>query len=236
MIHSSAYHPQTEGQTERVNQILKDMLRACVMEYPGSWDKNLSWAEFSYNNSYQESLKMAPFKALYGRQCRTPLNSIELGEKAIFGPDIVVEAEATIRHIQENFKVARLRQESYANKRRRPLQFEAGDHVYLKVSPMKGVKRFGVTGKLSPRYIGPFPIQEKCGKAAYKLELPPSLEGVHNIFHVSQLKKCLKAPVDVVLPEVAPLDTDLTYPEHPIKILDQKSRVTRRKTIKFYKI
>jgi hypothetical protein len=101
---------------------------------------------------------------------------------------------------------------------------------------MKGVKIFGVTGKLSPRYIGPFPIREKCGKAAYKLELPPSLARVHNIFHVSQLKKCLKAPVDVVLPEVAPLDTDLTYPEHPIKILDQKSRVTRRKTIKFYKI
>jgi hypothetical protein len=107
---------------------------------------------------------------------------------------------------------------------------------FLKVSPMKGVKRFGVTGKLSPRYIGPFPILEKCENAAYKLELPPSFAGVHDIFHVSQLKKCLKAPVDVVLPKVAPLDTDLTYPEHPIKILDQKSRVTRRKMIKFYKI
>jgi hypothetical protein len=91
------------------------------MEYPGSWDKNLLWAEFSYNNSYQESLKMAPFEALYGRQCRTPLNWIEPGEKAIFGPDIVVETEATVRHIQENLKVAKLRQESNANKRHRPL-------------------------------------------------------------------------------------------------------------------
>jgi hypothetical protein len=100
---------------------------------------------------------------------------------------------------------------------------------------MKGVKRFGVTGKLSPRYSGPFIILEKCGKVAYKLELPPSLAGVHDIFQISQLKKCLKAPVDVVLLEVAPLDTDLTYPEHPIKILDQKSRVTRRKMIKFYR-
>jgi hypothetical protein len=127
-------------------------------------------------------------------------------------------------------------QESYANKRHQPLQFEVGDHVYLKVLPMKDVKRFGVIAKLSPCYIGPFPIQEKCGKVAYKLELLPSLAGVHDIFHVSQLKKCLKAPVDVVLPEVAPLDTDLTYPERPIKILDQKSRVTRCKTIKFYKI
>jgi hypothetical protein len=236
LIHSSAYHPQTDGQTERVNQILEDMLRACVMEYLGSWDKNLSWAEFSYNNSYQESLKMAPFESLYGRQCRTPLNWIEPGEKAIFGPDIIVEAEATVRRIQENLKVAKLRQESYTNKRRRPLQFETGDHVYLKVSLMKGVKRFGVIGKLSPRYIGPFPILEKCGNVAYKLELPPLLAGVHNIFHVSQLKKCLKPPVDIVLPEVAPLHTDLTYPEHPIKILDQKSCVTRRKTIKLYKI
>jgi hypothetical protein len=236
LIHSSVYHPQTDGQTERVNQILEDMLRACAMEYSGSWDKNLSWAEFLYNNSYQESLKMAPFETLYERQCCTPLNWIEPGEKTIFRPDIVVEAETTVRRIQENLKLVKLRQESYANKRRRPLQFEVGDHVYLKVSPMKGVKRFGVKGKVSPRYIGPFPILEKCGKVAYKLELPPSLVRVHDIFHVSQLKKCSKAPVDVVLPEVAPLETDFIYPEHPIKILDQKSRVTRRKTIKFYKI
>jgi hypothetical protein len=101
---------------------------------------------------------------------------------------------------------------------------------------MKGVKRFGVKGKLSPRYIGSFPILKKCRKVAYKLGLPPSLAGVHDIFHVFQLKKCLKAPVDVVLPEVAPLEIDLTYPEHPIKILDKKSRVTRHKMIKFYKI
>jgi hypothetical protein len=111
--------------------------------------------------------------------------------------------------------------------------------VYLKVSPMKGVKRFGMKGKLSPRYIKPFHILEKCGTMAYKLELSLLLAGVHDTFHVSQLKKYLKAPVDVLLPEVAPsipLEADLTYPEHPIKILDQKSRVTRCKTIKFFKI
>jgi hypothetical protein len=108
--------------------------------------------------------------------------------------------------------------------------------VYLKVSPLKVIKRFGVKGKLSPRYIGPFPILEKCGTVAYKLELPPSLVGVHDIVHASQLNKCLKAPVDVVLPEVASLESDLTYPEHPIKILDQKSHVTRWKMIKFLKI
>jgi hypothetical protein len=116
------------------------------------------------------------------------------------------------------------------------LVFKVGDHVYLRVSPMRGVKRFGVKGNLAPCYIGPFPILEKCGPVAYKLELPASLARVHDIFHMSQLKKCLKAPVDVVLPKVTLLEADLTYPEHPIKVLDQKDHVTRQKTIKFYKI
>jgi hypothetical protein len=116
------------------------------------------------------------------------------------------------------------------------LEFEVGDLVYLRVSPMKGVKRFGVKGKLAPRYIGLFPILKKCGSMAYKLDLPPSLAGVHDIFHVSQLKKCLKAPVDVMLPEVTPLEADLSYLEHLIKVLDQKDHVMRRKTIKFFKI
>jgi hypothetical protein len=138
----------------------------------------------------------------------------------IFGPDIAEEAEATIHRIQDNLKVAKSLQETYANKRHRPLQLEAGNHVYLRVSPMKGVKRFGVKGKLAPHYIGPFPILEKCGTIAYKLDLPPSLAGVHDIFHISQLKKCLKAPMDVVLPEVTPLNADLSYSEHPIKVLD----------------
>jgi hypothetical protein len=108
--------------------------------------------------------------------------------------------------------------------------------VYLRVSPMKGVKRFGVKGKLAPCYIGPFPIFEKCGTVAYKQDLPPSLAGVHDIFHVLQLKKCLKPPLDVVLPEVTLLKADLSYPKHPIKVLDQKNCVTRRKTIKFFNI
>jgi hypothetical protein len=116
------------------------------------------------------------------------------------------------------------------------LEFEDGNHVYLKVSPMKGVKRFGVKGKLAHRYIRQFPILEKCGTMAYKLNLPPSLAGVHDIFHVSQLKNCLKALVDIVLSKVTPLEADLSYLEHPIKVLDQKDRVTRRKTIKFFKI
>jgi hypothetical protein len=148
------------------------MLRACVLEHQGNWDQNLPWAEFSYNNSYQESLKMASFEVLYGRRCRTPLNWIELGEKVIFGPDLIEEAKVTVRHIQDNLKAAKSRQETYANKRRRPLEFKARNHVYLRVSPMKGVKRFGVKEKLAPLYIRLFPILEKCGSVAYKLDLP----------------------------------------------------------------
>jgi hypothetical protein len=155
-----------------VNQILEDMLRACVMENTGSWDKNLPWAEFSYNISYQESLKMAPIEVLYGRRCHTPLNWIESGEKVIFHLDIINEAEAMVRRIQDNLRVVKSCKVSYANKRHRPLEFAIGDHLYLKVSPMKGVKRFGFKGKLASRYIGPFSILEKCGNVAYKLELP----------------------------------------------------------------
>jgi hypothetical protein len=179
---------------------------------------------------------MALFEVLYGRRCRTPLNWIEPGVKVIFGPDLVEKAEATIHRIQDNLKAAKSRQETYANKRHRPLEFEDGNHVYLRVSPMKGVKKVGVKGKLAPRYIRPFPILKKCGTVAYKHDLPPSLARVHDIFHVSQLKKCLKAHVDVVLPEVTPLEADLSYPEHPTEVLDQKDHVTRCKTINFFKI
>jgi hypothetical protein len=211
-------------------------MRAWVLEHQGSWDQNLPWAEFSYNNSYQDSLKMAPFKVLYGHRCCTLLNWIEPGDKVIFGLDLVKEAEATIRRIQDNLRATKSCQETYANKMHRPLEFEVSDHVYLKVSKMKGVKRFGMKGKLAPRYIGLFPILEKCGNVAYKLDLPPSLAGDHDIFHMSQLKKYLRAPVDVVLPEVTPLEADVSYPKHPIKVLDQKDRVTRRKMIKFFKV
>jgi hypothetical protein len=219
LIHILAYHLQTDGQMERVNQILEDMLRARVLEHQGSWDQNLPWAELSYNNSYQESLKMAPFKVLYGCRCCTPLNWIEPGEKVIFVPNLVEEDEATVRRIRDNLKATKSHQETYANKRRRPLEFEVGDHVYLSAPPMKDMKRFGVKGMLALRYIGVFPILEKCGTMAYKLDLPPSLAGVHDIFHVSQLKKCLKAHVDVVLPELIPLEANLSYQEHLIKVL-----------------
>jgi hypothetical protein len=134
---------------------------------------------------------MAPFEAHYGRRCRTPLNWSKPGERWFFGTDVVREVEEKVRIIQANMKAAQSRQKSYANKRHRPLVFRVGDYVYLKVSPMKGVNHFGVRGKLSPCYIGPFPITERCGPMAYRLALPEHLLAVHNVFHVSQLKKCL---------------------------------------------
>jgi hypothetical protein len=133
---------------------------------------------------------MAPFEALYGYRCYTPLNWVEPGERTTFGPDLVMEVEEIIHRIQSNLKVVVSRQEHYANKRCCLLTFIVGDHMYLHVSPMRGVKRFGIKGKLAPRYIGPFFILEKLGAMAYKLEPLPSLAGVHGVFYVSQLKKC----------------------------------------------
>jgi hypothetical protein len=185
LIRSLAYPPQTDGQTERVNQILEDMLRACAIDCGKNWDKHLSLAEFAYNNSYQSSLRMAPFEALYGRRCRTPLNWSQPGEREVFGPDLVTEAERKVKLIRKNLEAAQARQKSYHDKRRKPLQFEVGDFVYLKVSPTKGVQRFGIKGKLAPRYIGPYEIIEACGPVAYKLKLPSKMSAIHNVFHVS---------------------------------------------------
>jgi hypothetical protein len=131
LIRSSAYHPQTDGQTERINQILEDMLRACVLQYDKNWDKCLSLVEFSYNNNYQTSLKMAPFEALYGRRCRNPLSWSQTGECKIFGPNLVTEAEEKVKTIQNNLKAAQSRQKSYADIRKRPIQFQVGDFMYL---------------------------------------------------------------------------------------------------------
>jgi hypothetical protein len=141
---SSAYHPQTDGQTESVNQVLEDMLRACAMQYGSSWDKSLLYAEFSYNNSYQKSLKMASFEMLYGRRCRTPLFWNETGEWKVFKPDILQEVEKQVCMVRENLRVVQSRQKSYADHRTRELSFEVEDFVYLKVSPMRGLRCFMV--------------------------------------------------------------------------------------------
>jgi hypothetical protein len=212
------------------------MLRACVLEYDKNWHKYLSLAEFLYNNSYQTSLKMAPFEALYDRRCWTPLSWSQTGERKIFRPDLVTEAEEKVKTIQNNLKAAQSRQKSYADIWTRPLQFQIGDFVYLQVSPTRGIQWFGVKGKLAPRYIEPFEILEICGPVAYRLQLPPQLAAIHDIFHVSQLRKCVKVPTEIINPQTIKIQSDLTYTEHPIRVLDTKQRSTRRETIKMFKI
>jgi transposase InsO family protein len=233
---STAFHPQSQGQVERVNQVLEDMLRACVISFGKKWEESLPYAEFSYNNSYQASLKMAPFEVLYGRKCRTPLNWSETGERPLFGPDIIQQAEEQVRIVRENLKAAQSRQKNNYDRKHKEMVYQPGEQAYLRVTPMKGTHRFGIKGKLAPRYIGPFRILARRGEVAYQLQLPPNLSQVHDVFHVSQLRRCFKDPIRAVDHEVLELREDLTYPEYPIRILDQAERRTRQKTIKFLKV
>ncbi|GJW42929.1 putative reverse transcriptase domain-containing protein [Tanacetum coccineum] len=198
---STAYHPQTDGQSERTIQTLEDMLRACVIDFGNGWVKHLPLVEFSYNNSYHASIKAAPFEALYGRKCRSPVCWAEVGEVQLTGPEIVQETTERIIQVKQRMQAARDRQKSYADLKRKPMEFEVGDKVMLKVSPWKGVVRFGKRGKLNPRFVGPFKVIKRVGDVAYKLELPEELSRVHNTFHVSNLKKChadepLAVPLD----------------------------------------
>jgi hypothetical protein len=212
------------------------MLRACALQDLSRWDKRLPYAEFSYNNSYQASLKMSPFQALYGRSCRTPLQWDQPGEKQVFGPDILLEAEENIKMVRENMKIAQSRQQSYADTRRRELSFEVSDFVYLKVSPIRRVRRFGVKGKLAPHYVGSYQILVRRGEVAYQLSLPEGLSAVHDVFHMSQLKKCLRVPEEQLPVEGLEVQEDLTYIEKPAQIHETANRVTRRKTIRICKV
>ncbi|GJY24296.1 putative reverse transcriptase domain-containing protein [Tanacetum coccineum] len=206
---STAYRPQTDGQSERTIQTLEDMLCACVIDFGSSWDRDLPLVEFSYNNSYHASIKAAPCEALYGSKYRSP--------------------------IKNRLLAARSHQKSYADKRLKPLEFEVGDMVLLKVSPWKGVVRFRKRRKLSPRYIWPFKIVARVGPVAYTLELPEELKGIHSTFHVSNLKKCLGSlfsrritlspPLTIVPPSsmLSPMFNPLEY-FFPEELLPPKKR------------
>ncbi|GJY85886.1 hypothetical protein Tco_0499912 [Tanacetum coccineum] len=233
---STAYHPETDGQSERTIQTLEDMLRACVIDFGSGWDKHLPLVEFSYNNSYHASIKAAPFEALYGRKCRSPVCWSEVGDAQLTGPEMIRETTEMIVQIKNRLLAARSRQKSYADVRRKPLEFEVGDKVMLKVSPWKGVVRFGKCGKLSPRYIGPFKILSRVGPVAYKLELPRELQGIHNTFHVSNLKKCL-SDEDLIIPlDEVRIDEKLHFIEEPIEIIDREVKQLKQSRIPIVKV
>ncbi|GJY73328.1 putative reverse transcriptase domain-containing protein [Tanacetum coccineum] len=206
---STAYHPQTDGQSERTIQTLEDMLRACVIDFGKGWDRHLPLVEFYYNNSYHTSIKAAPFKALYGCKCRSPIYWAKVGDAQLTGPEIVHETTEKIIQIKKRIQAARDRQKSYADRRRKPLDFQVGDKVMLKVSPWKGVIRFDKQGKLNPLYIGPFKVLAKVGTVAYRLELPDQLSRI---------------------------DDKLNFIEEPVEIMDRKVKRLKQSHIPIVKV
>ncbi|GJS97357.1 putative reverse transcriptase domain-containing protein [Tanacetum coccineum] len=212
------------------------MLRACVIDFKNVWDRHLPLVEFSYNNSYHTSIKVAPFESLYGRKCRSPVCWAEVGEAQLTGPAIIHETTEKIFKIRDRMQAARDRQKSYAEKRRRPLEFEVGHKVMLKVAPWKGVMRFGKPGKLNPRYIGPFRIIEKIGPVAYRLELPQEFSRVHNVFYICNLKKCLSDDTLVIPLEEIQLDDKLNFDEEPVEIMNREVKQLKRSRIPIIKV
>ncbi|GKA91304.1 putative reverse transcriptase domain-containing protein [Tanacetum coccineum] len=212
------------------------MLRACAIDFGKGWVNHFPLVEFSYNNSYHASIKAAPFEALYGQKCRSPVCWAEVGEVQLTGPEIVQETTEKIVQIKQRMQAARDRQKSYADLKRKPMEFQVGDKVMLKVSPWKGVVRFGKRGKLNPRYVGPFKVLEKVGEVAYKLELPEELSRVHNTFHVSNLKKCYADEPLAVPLDGLHFDDKLQFVEEPVEIMDREVKRLKRSRIPLVKV
>ena len=189
---STAYHPQTDGQSERTIQTLEDMLRLSVLEWGGKWSEYLPLVEFSYNNSYHASIEMSLYEALYGRPCRTPLCWTEVGEERDMTPELVGETIKQVELLKARLKIAHDRQKSYADKHRKKLEFAVGDEVYLKMRTFRGSDPNRKLKKLRPRYMGPYVIKERIGAVAYRLVLPPELSDFHDVFHISVLRKVIR--------------------------------------------
>ncbi|KAL8098809.1 hypothetical protein AgCh_031510 [Apium graveolens] len=200
--------------------------------------EKFEWTE-KCENSFQElkkSIGMPPYEALYGRRCRSPLYWDEVGERKMLGPEVVQRTKDIVDLIRGRLVAAQDRQKKYADLARKDKEYEVGDLVLLKVSPWKGLMRFGKKGKLSPRCIGPFEIQRRIGKLAYDLALPPNLQQVHNVFHVSMLRKYHRDTRHIVEYEQVDMQPDLTYMEKPVKIIDKKEQVLRNKVIKLVRV
>ncbi|GJW69048.1 hypothetical protein Tco_0123472 [Tanacetum coccineum] len=213
--------PRADKQSERMIQTLEDIIRACVIDFGGS---------------YHLSIRCASFEALYGRKCRSPVLWAEIGESSLTRLELVHETTDKVVLVKENPKAARCRQKSYVDYRHKPLEFKVGDRVSLKVTPWKGVVRFGKKGKLAPRYVGPFEIFERISLVAYRLRLPEELTSVHDTFHVSNLKKCLADANLHVLLDVIKVDKTLRFVEEPVKIMDREIKKLKRKKIALVKV
>nr|KYP56886.1 Transposon Ty3-G Gag-Pol polyprotein [Cajanus cajan] len=233
---SSAYHPQTDGQFERTIQSLEDLLRACILDHLGSWEEMLPLVDFTYNNSFHASIGMTPFEALYRRKCRTPLCWFKEGESMMVGPEIILQTTEKVKQIQERMKAAQSRQKSYADKRRKPLEFSEGEYVFLKVTPTTGVGRAIKAKKLNPKFIGSYQILKRIGPVAYQIALPSFLSNLHDVFHVSQLRKYIRDSSHVVEMDEVQVRKDLTYEKRPIAVIDHKLKELRGKSIKLVKI
>jgi len=211
-------------------------LRACVLEQTESWDQFLPLREFTYNNSFHSSIGMAPYEALYGRRCRTPLCWFENGNSLILGPEVIQQATEKIKMIREKMKTSQDRQKSYYDKRRKPIKFKEGDHVFLKVTPVTGVGRALKSRKLTPKFIGPYQILKRIGSVAYQIALPPNLSKLHNVFHVSQLRKYIHDPFHVIEPYVVQIRENFTYDVLPVRIGDRRIKQLRGKDIPLVKV
>ncbi|WOH03791.1 hypothetical protein DCAR_0623191 [Daucus carota subsp. sativus] len=233
---STAFHPQTDGQSERTIQTLEEMLRACVIEFKGSWDEYIALMEFAYNNHFHSSIGMAPYEALYGRKCRSPLYWDKEGTIILEGPELVQNAVDKVNIVKAKLKATQDRQKSYVDQNRREMEYQVGDKVFLKVSPWKGVMRFSNKGKLSPRYIGPYEIIEKIGPLAYKLALPPELSQIHDVFHVSMLRRYRSDPTHVLKDPGIEINDNLSYIEEPVKIIGHKTKQLRNREIPLVKV
>nr|GEX10760.1 putative reverse transcriptase domain-containing protein [Tanacetum cinerariifolium] len=192
--------------------------------------------EFSYNNNYHTNIKVVPFEALYGQKCRLPVYWAEVGDAQLTGHEIIHETTEKIMQIKSRIQAARDRQKSYADLKRKQMEFQVGDRVMLKVSPWKRVVRFGKQGKLNPRYIGPFKVLSKVRDVAYRLELPQQLSRVHNMFHVSTLKKCLSDESLVIPLEELRVDDKLYFVEEPMEVMDCEIKQLKRSLIPIIKV
>jgi hypothetical protein len=234
-LFSTTYHPQTNGQTERVNQILEDILRMHVIHQPRKWEDYLPLVEFVYNNGYQASLKMSPFEVLYGRQCNNPVSWSNPVNRISFGPDMLKEMEQQVTQIKQNLKVAQNQQKSYTDQKRTPREFKRGDHVYLRIKPRRSSLKMGACAKLAPRYCGPFEVLDRVGPVAYRLALPPTVKE-HNVFHVSLLKKYVHDANHIIDWSVIQVEPKGEFLPEPQCILDRKETLLRNRTIAQVKV